>query len=251
MAEAGEHSKHDAVSATATAAIEVHEAIQKKLHSQKKQLKTAGSRMKTRKSTRTRQRIIDAAKEIIDEKGTTNFQMSEVAARCNMSKGALYYYFKDRSQIVSIVNEEIGQSIISAVEDISSHESSAVDALQDICESFAIALSGNRAGLGALLGEFMHRGYDSVNGLDNRYGKLAALTESLIERGKEEGAVDPEVNTSLVANSLIGMFMFAAASYLGQEDLMDTSEFSSQLMGIVLEGIGTKHGVQNACQDLC
>ena len=42
------------------------------------------------------------------------------------------------------------------------------------------------------------------------------------------------------------MFMFAAASYLGQEDLMDTSEFSSQLMGIVLEGIGTKQGVQNA-----
>ncbi|MDY3969253.1 MAG: hypothetical protein SOY95_01260, partial [Atopobiaceae bacterium] len=83
MAEAGEQSKHDAVSATATAAIEVHEAIQKKLQSQKKQLKTAGSRMKTRKSTRTRQRIIDAAKEIIDEKGTTNFQMSEVATRCN------------------------------------------------------------------------------------------------------------------------------------------------------------------------
>ena len=251
MAEAGEQSKHDAVSATAAAAIEVHEAIQKKLQSQKKQLKTAGSRMKTRKSTRTRQRIIDAAKEIIDEKGTTNFQMSEVAARCNMSKGALYYYFKDRSQIVSIVNEEIGRGIISAVEDISSHESSAVDALQDICESFAIALSGNRAGFGALLGEFMHRGYDSVNGLDNRYGKLAALTESLIERGKKEGAVDSEVNTSLVANSLIGMFMFAAVSYLGQEDLMDTSEFSSQLMGIVLEGIGTKPGVQNACQDLC
>ncbi|MGN0071035.1 MAG: TetR/AcrR family transcriptional regulator [Atopobiaceae bacterium] len=249
MAEAGEQSKHDAasaVTATVTGAIEVHEAIQKKIASQKKQLKTAGSRMKTRKSTRTRQRIIDAAKEIIDEKGTTNFQMSEVAARCNMSKGALYYYFKDRSQIVSIVNQEIGQGIISAVEDISTHESSAVDALQDICESFAIALSGNRAGFAALLGEFMHRGYDSVDNMNDRYAKLVELTASLVERGKKEGAVDPEVNTSLVANSLIGMFMFAAASYLGEEDAMDTSEFSSQLMGIVLEGIGTKHCKQES-----
>lgn len=249
MAEAGKRAQQDAasaVTATVAGALEVHEAIQKKISSQKKQLKTAGSRMKTRKSTRTRQRIIDAAKEIIAEKGTTNFQMSEVAARCNMSKGALYYYFRDRSQIVSIVDEEIGQGIISAVEDISANETSAMDALQDICESFAIALSGNRAGFAALLGEFMHRGYDSVNNIDDRYGHLVSLTEHLVDRGKKEGAVDADVNTPLVANSLIGMFMFAAASYLGQEDAMDTTEFSSQLMGIVLEGIGSQRRSREA-----
>lgn len=217
---------------------DVGDTLHKKIEAQREQLKTAGSRMKTRKSTRTRQRIIDAAKEIISERGTIEFQMSEVAARCNMSKGALYYYFRDRSQIVSIVDDEVADLIVRSVEAVSAESGTAVAALRAICESFADALSSNANGFSALLGEFLRKGYGSLNDLDSRYARLVKLTEGLVERGKAEGSVSADVNSALVANSLIGMFMFAAMGYLGMEGAMTKSEFSSQLMNIVLSGIG-------------
>ena len=49
--------------------MEMHNALQARIK-QRKQSNTAGSRMKTRKSTRTRQRIIEAAREIIYERGS-------------------------------------------------------------------------------------------------------------------------------------------------------------------------------------
>ncbi len=240
VAEAIDNTRNAVAASAVASAHEVTGSLHKKIEAQKQQIKNAGSRMKTRKSTRTRQRIIDAAKEIITEKGTIEFQMSEVAERCNMSKGALYYYFKDRSQIVGIVDAEVADQVISTVERVGAESETAVEALRAICESFAEALSSNAAGFSALLGEFLRRGYGSLNNVDDRYAKLIELTRGLIDRGKQEGSVRSDVSSSLVANGLLGMFLFTAMDYLALEDTIDRSEFSKQLMGIVLDGIGTQ-----------
>lgn len=54
-----------------------------------KQTSKLRSGAKTRKSAATRERIMVAASELMTERRGTDFQMSEVSARCNMSKGAL------------------------------------------------------------------------------------------------------------------------------------------------------------------
>ena len=58
---------------------------------------------KTRKSAATREKIMAAATELMVERGNTDFQMSEVSARCQMSKGALYYYFADKGALVQAI----------------------------------------------------------------------------------------------------------------------------------------------------
>lgn len=45
-------------------------------------------------------RILDAAKQLIAEKGSDRVKMSEVAALAQMSIGALYQYFPDKSAII-------------------------------------------------------------------------------------------------------------------------------------------------------
>ena len=56
---------------------------------------------KTRKSARTRARILEAAARLVSERAGVDFQMAEIAERCDMSKGALYYYFRDRDAILA------------------------------------------------------------------------------------------------------------------------------------------------------
>ena len=79
---------------------------------------------KTRKSAATREKIMAAATELMVERGNTDFQMSEVSARCQMSKGALYYYFADKGALVQAifdasVDERVDQ-IVGAVAKASS-----------------------------------------------------------------------------------------------------------------------------------
>lgn len=219
--------------------MEMHNALQARIK-QRKESNTAGSRMKTRKSTRTRQRIIEAAREIIYERGSIDFQMSEVAERCNMSKGALYYYFKDRSQIVSVIDDSIGDDIINCLEEAVVHNDTTIKALKELCDAFSDALTKNTTGFSALLSEFFHKGYQMIDDVDSRYSQMIFFTNYLIEQGKDQGVIEKSLDSSLIANSVIGVFMFAAMSYLNDRGKMDREEFSRQLMHIILQGVSLK-----------
>ncbi|MFC2647744.1 MAG: hypothetical protein ACFNZW_07260, partial [Coriobacteriaceae bacterium] len=59
-------------------------------------------------------------------------------------------------------------------------------------------------------------------------------------QGKDQGVIEKSLDSSLIANSVIGVFMFAAMSYLNDRGKMDREEFSRQLMHIILQGVSLK-----------
>lgn len=48
----------------------------------------------------TRKKLINAAKEIISQKGLTNTSVEEITAKCGVSKGTFYTYFKRKEDVV-------------------------------------------------------------------------------------------------------------------------------------------------------
>ena len=70
----------------------------------------------TPKSAVTREKIMAAAAELMVERGGTDFQMMEVSARCEMSKGSLYYYFADKGELVRAVLDRSVEALVDAVE---------------------------------------------------------------------------------------------------------------------------------------
>lgn len=71
---------------------------------------------RTRKSAVTREKIMEAAAELMVERGGTDFQMMEVSSRCEMSKGSLYYYFADKGELVRAVMDRSVEALVDAVE---------------------------------------------------------------------------------------------------------------------------------------
>jgi AcrR family transcriptional regulator len=59
----------------------------------------AATRTKGDKRERTRARLIDAAAEVIDEKGYHRATLDEIASRAGMTRGAIYGNFKDRESL--------------------------------------------------------------------------------------------------------------------------------------------------------
>src|SRR3954469_8554847 len=63
------------------------------------------------KSERTRQRVLDAAAEVLAERGYTEARLADIAARAGMQAGSLYYHFASRDELVAeILRLGIGNS---------------------------------------------------------------------------------------------------------------------------------------------
>ena len=60
----------------------------------------AGVRGEQTKSERTRQRILDAAAEVLAERGYEG-RLADIAARAGMQAGSLYYHFASRDELVA------------------------------------------------------------------------------------------------------------------------------------------------------
>jgi len=59
----------------------------------------------SRDSTKTRQRILDAAYELFRRRGYTRVSMDEIAAATTVTKRTLYYHFESKDQLLAAVLE--------------------------------------------------------------------------------------------------------------------------------------------------
>jgi AcrR family transcriptional regulator len=60
----------------------------------------AAAQLKPRKRDRARNAILDATSELIAERGTDGFTISEVSRRAKINRALIYHYFSDRSNLI-------------------------------------------------------------------------------------------------------------------------------------------------------
>lgn len=73
-----------------------------------------------REKLKRRKDILKAAKWVFSRKGFTGASLDEIAARCELAKGTLYYYFGNKEKLFSSVMEETINEITGCLESASS-----------------------------------------------------------------------------------------------------------------------------------
>ena len=179
----------------------------------------------TPKSAATREKIMAAATSLMAERGSADFQMAEVSARCGMSKGSLYYYFSDRAELVRAVDD-----LVASVERIVSTAPSAADSIAGLLDALAEA---TRPG-GPLMLAVAGAGAGSTPVEGPRLARIVDVLEAQIERAKVEGLVRPEVNARLAAAAVAGAFLVF--------ERVDVRATAEDVLGLALCGIGTNAG---------
>src|SRR5258705_8511962 len=53
----------------------------------------------------TRERLLDAAERVFRERGVTHSTLAEIAAAAGHTRGAVYWHFKDKADLVSAMSE--------------------------------------------------------------------------------------------------------------------------------------------------
>lgn len=208
-------------------------ALGEQMERRKQRIKSVS---KTRKSRATRERIMTAASELMVERGNTDFQMSEVSARCHMSKGALYYYFSDKDELVEAVFEASGDELVSAIEEAVSQAASAREALESLFSELARRMRTRSPLVLALTVELSSMGGELFSAVSGQLSRIVRIIGELLERGKGEGFVRQDVDTSLAAvylcGCLVGTTVASASGVMQGSEAMGLS-----LMELLAHGV--------------
>ena len=200
---------------------------------------------RTRKSVRTRARILGATAQLVSERGGVDFQMAEIAERCDMSMGALYYYFRDRDAILAEIFDKSIDDFVAKLEEAVRGSSSPSEVLEHLSKVFAACVSEG----GTLVFAIGHDlgGAGLLPRIESRLDNLLSMVERQLSIAREQGLVRDDIDLHFSADCMCGAFFLAAIDLIKSGAPIDAEKFADQLSRFVMLGIAVP-GAHNASQ---
>jgi TetR/AcrR family acrAB operon transcriptional repressor len=65
----------------------------------------------------TRQRIIDAARQVFLERGVSRTSMEQIATAAGVTRGAVYWHFSNKTELFSVMREQVFLPLIDRMDD--------------------------------------------------------------------------------------------------------------------------------------
>ena len=200
---------------------------------------------KAEQSEATRTALLQAAREIFTESGYADATTEDIAQRAGVTRGALYYQFRDKPGLFRTVVEDLNLYIVQKV-------ASAIQAGQEERGDLwdAIARAGTAAFLDTCLDPAIQRivltevttvlGWEEERELDEKYG--LGVVRGAIQELMDAGLLAPQPVEPLAY--LILSVEREAARYIARADDRPTArkEMGASL-GRLLDGMRVKGGV--------
>ena len=176
----------------------------------------------------TRQRIIDAAREVFLSRGVSRTSMEQIAAQAGVTRGAIYWHFSNKTELFSALREQVLLPLIDRMDDslllennddplgqIGKFLSGTIDALNessDTRQTFEIIMVKCEyvEELSAVLEQTLYN-----------CERIAKKIEQLYERAKTKGQLKPTDSPAILA--------------------MDTHLFFSGLIHLWVKDLDNKH----------
>ncbi len=151
---------------------------------------TAAAETGTR--ARTRRAILDAAVALLSTDQTAS--LGDVAAAAGVGRTTVHRYFPERSDLLAAIGADILDKVAAATERARLDDGPASTALERLCQEFFEL--GDRLTLMFDVPQFMN-----WDGWEEETAADAALLR-LVDRGRAEGSLDPEMSAEWVQNVL-------------------------------------------------
>ena len=181
---------------------------------------------KTRKSAATREKIMAAATELMAEHTGTDFQMSEVSARCHMSKGSLYYYFADKDALVEAIFDREVDELVSNIESVVANAPSSLASIRGLADVLASSMLPQSPLALAVTRELLGSKKAVLPSVESRLARIIG-------------------DSRLCAVSIAGAFTFGIFEGPISRDADESAHFSDQLVDLLICGMGTQQAIDD------
>jgi TetR/AcrR family transcriptional regulator, fatty acid metabolism regulator protein len=184
--------------------------------------------------------ILQAAEEVLVEKGYYEMSMDEIAARVGIAKGTVYLHFSSKEDLVVTLFERDIQKFVDMVETTISSGLTAREKLEAILHFM----------YGGFFSKRMQLLYAIQNSLDLRHifieknscmreiwEQLSSRISSLLEEGKAEGEFDRTLPTPIMLSAFFSLLSPKSYQRLLVDAHMSADEVAQQLGRIYFKGI--------------
>ena len=174
---------------------------------------------RTSKADATRRQLLDAAIEVISERGYADTTVERIVEVAGVSKGVAYYHFSSKADIATcILVEGIGEIVDDFVA-IAGKAPSAVEALTAMMDSFAATIFRN-AGFGRILVSELWAARARMVRADARFGGAPAGGAARADRarGQREGSIRGDIDAAFEAVAVVGMVLTTTLHYIREAE---------------------------------
>jgi AcrR family transcriptional regulator len=189
-----------------------------------------------------RDQIIDTARRLFGERGTTEVSMDEIAAQAGVARSTVYVYFASRDELIAACVESMYDRLKETIADVVADDASPSERLRTLVlgvleridespEFFRLAMAtqatSGAAGSVAVGGVLMMIGLDMIRLLEE-LAVAAKLT------GDFRADLDPERAVVLIGQQIFGALSVRA----GEPEPIPAAQAADEICDFVRRGLG-------------
>ncbi len=195
------------------------------------------------------QRILDAAVEVIAERGYFHSPVSAIAARAGVADGTVYLYFKSKDDVLrTAIDTTFGRFHRQVAERFETmHEPR--EQLEYIARVHLESVKVNRSMAILMQTEIRQSARFIAEFSHHHLVRYIQVVREVIRRGQQQGVFRRDVSDGVVAHCMFGAIdeLLSSAVFTLRE--YDAQATAAQVMDVLLHGIGTEERQLNAVKE--
>ena len=163
-----------------------------------------------------RQRLLEAARDLFEERGYDESKVSAICERADVAYGTFFNHFPTKLDLLGALADQSVQEVAEGLEELTKQGGSIADQLIELFEGGAQSFEGLDAKQRELLARIQKLAYaDSPEDRDRRFH---AAFEEFLRRGVEAGRVRDDIPVETLAEVLSATFAQMSLSWLHFDD---------------------------------
>ncbi|WP_260705550.1 TetR/AcrR family transcriptional regulator [Edaphobacter flagellatus] len=185
------------------------------------------------------QKILDAAVEVIAERGYFNCPVSAIAKRAGVADGTIYLYFKSKDDVLRTAIDTTFERFYRQVEERFQTLKGPREQLEYIAEVHLASAQVNRS-MAILMQTEMRQSAKFIAEFSHHHlVRYIQVVREVIRRGQQEGIFRQDISDGVVAHCMFGAIdeLLSSAVFTGRA--YDAKATARQVMDVLMNGIAT------------
>ncbi len=201
---------------------------------------TTNLSLKEKQRQEREQLIIQAAEEVLQEKGYYETSMDEIAARVGIAKGTIYTHFPGKEELVLAIFKRNMQTFMQGIDEVVEARPTPGTKLEALLQFLYTGFYSKQTRLLSSI----YNGVDLKRLLAEKGGCMSELWEGivspitkLLEEGKEAGEFNPSIPTKVMVFSFFSLFSPKSYDHILLGEDLSREDMVKHLWRIYCNGI--------------
>lgn len=183
------------------------------------------------------QRILDAAVEVIAERGYFNSPVSAIAKKAGVADGTIYLYFKSKDEVLQTAIDSTFGRFFGQIEERFRSLTAPRAQLEYIAQVHLESHSLNRSMTILMQTEMRQSAQFLARFSHHHLARYIQMVREVIRRGQEQGIFRRDISDGVVAHCMFGAIDELLSSALFTGRTYDAKATARQVMNVLLYGI--------------